>query len=138
MIPRAAVSLVAVVTFSAPAALAFADDEGPACGSPPWVQALLAVDAWCKARTPVERGYYDWSLARTKKRACGDLKVALFTCKAELWKAEAYQYDGKPGDLVVRADYPDGVLTYWEARLAGSGRAFQVTTVDFMEDCTGP
>jgi hypothetical protein len=106
----------------------------PSCRSPISDSAHLAIDRWCDGHASVARRYYDWSLARTRRRACADLRSSFASCKAEVRTTDL---DGAPGPVVI-ADATAGEVTYWQARLARRGRGFRVASVDFYEDCTGP
>jgi hypothetical protein len=96
--------------------------------------ARRAVEAWCDGRTSVERRYYDWSRARTRRQACADLLAGLRSCAA---RTQEVTLDGEPGPVVI-ADHTAADATYWQARLVTRGRGLRVTSVDFVEDCTGP
>jgi hypothetical protein len=111
------------------------EPDPPACDSLEWAAARQAVEAWCAGRSPVARRYYDWSLKRTRRRACADLRSDLASCTAELREDPS---DGNPGALVVSADLPTAELTFWEAHLVRRENGYRVVSVDFMEDCTGP
>ena len=137
--------LVLLAACMAPATPAAADSSVPgdtsaapalgSCRSPEWRAARRAVMAWCDGEAPVARRYDDWSLARTRRRACADLRAA-FAQECEV-RIEDGGFHGEDGLMVV-VDYPDGAATYWYAMLERHGRAFRVTRMNFEEDCTGP
>ena len=135
MTPRLFVAMGAFLSLAAeagpsPEADALPEPDPPPCDAPEWTVVRHAVDVWCSGRAPVERRYYDWSLARTRRRACADLRAGLAKCTVDL-------RDGEPG-LVVTVELPTAELTYWEAHLVPRDNGYRVASVDFMEDCTGP
>jgi hypothetical protein len=143
MKPRLLVAIGAFLSMAAeaspsPDSGSLPEPDPPPCDAPEWTAVRHAVDTWCDGRSPVERRYYDWSLKRTRRRACADLRAGLGKCTADLWDADKWQSDGKPGSLVVIAELPTAEATYWEVHMVPRGNGYRVTSVDFMEDCTGP
>jgi hypothetical protein len=128
-----AASVVADVSVPAATPRDTADEAHAQCRSPESVAVRRAIDRWCRGSAPVRRRYYEWSLARTRRQACADLRrTPCVTVGDE-------DTDGDRGPVVVVDDSaPEAVATYWEVHLVRRGREFRVADLDFVEDCTGP
>lgn len=113
---------------------ALSDEKSASCRSPLRRAAFRAIEAWCSSKHSVERPYYDWPAARTKRRSCVDLRAAASRCDSSFRDSGL---EGEQGHFVV-VDFVGPEATYWQADLEGDSRAMRVTKVDFYEDCTGP
>jgi len=128
-----ATSVVADVSVPVAAFNGGFDDADVDCQSRESLAARRAIDRWCRGSAPVQRRYYEWSLARTRRQACADLR------NDSCLTVAGTDTDGDRGPVVIVDDRArEAAATYWEVHLKRRGDEFRVTDVDFVEDCTGP